>query len=694
VSRRAAGLVACLGVSLALASACPDKSGKGTKTAADVDPNPQFLLGDLRVCSVDRWCWENPMPQGNDLLAIWARSSKDARPQICAVGRDGTALHYSGHAWRREPTRVHRDLRAVWAPPMDAQRREEFIAVGAGGALLHFRDARWQWRDSGTRQDLHAIWGVGRTGFYIAGAGGAVLGCSSGGCTAIGTPTTVTLRALVVDAVGGLWAAGDGVVLHRKKGSAKQPMKVVSGAPKGVHRALYPRDGGGVYLASEGGDLALCQADRGCRALKVQGREAASDLLALAPAVKGKGALLALDVNAKRSRILRLVGQGASWRWELLQQLAPLRLAALASSGERLVAVGERAALVRFSAGIWQQEMPTGPIVQLSALWGRSANELWAVGDAGIVLHLDGRSWQRISSSTSLDLHAVAADSEGRALVVGAQGTLLSCGAKRCDQRRLPTRATLYGLASGPTQAIAVGAKGIVLRRRGRGWRRIASGGADLYAVTIAADGKVWVAGDGGRLAQLSGDTLRPAQSGTKRALFTLADDRRGALLVGGDGVLLRCTSVRCKDITPALPSGPARGAGAIAGQAPALRQRLQPASPPRAPAGADAKSSSSSARTSARAASSTGSARPRQVYGLWVDKRRRIVAVGPARRALVFDGKRWRREFTGFAGQLRTLWGSPEGHLFAAGEGGAILQHIPSSVKARSPGRPPPAKP
>jgi hypothetical protein len=42
-----------------------------------------------KICSIDCWCWENPLPQGNSLFGVWGSSASD----VFAVGRNGTILH-------------------------------------------------------------------------------------------------------------------------------------------------------------------------------------------------------------------------------------------------------------------------------------------------------------------------------------------------------------------------------------------------------------------------------------------------------------------------------------------------------------------------------------------------------------------------------------------------------------------------
>ena len=43
----------------------------------------------------------------------------------------------------------------------------------------------------------------------------------------------------------------------------------------------------------------------------------------------------------------------------------------------------------------------------LRDVWGSSANNVWAVGDSGVVLHYDGTSWSRVASGTMMVLTAV-----------------------------------------------------------------------------------------------------------------------------------------------------------------------------------------------------------------------------------------------------------------------------------------------
>jgi hypothetical protein len=66
-----------------------------------------------------------------------------------------------------------------------------------------------------------------------------------------------------------------------------------------------------------------------------------------------------------------------------------------------------------------------GHEVYIDRIHGVSANDLYAVGRRGLMLHWDGTEWRRIDVPTNMDLNAVYALSADRVCAVGAEGVLL-----------------------------------------------------------------------------------------------------------------------------------------------------------------------------------------------------------------------------------------------------------------------------
>ena len=57
-------------------------------------------------------------------------------------------------------------------------------------------------------------------------------------------------------------------------------------------------------------------------------------------------------------------------------------------------------------------------------MWGADARRVWAVGEAGRILHQDGTGWRVSPSPTSATLYAVWGASASERWAVGARGTL------------------------------------------------------------------------------------------------------------------------------------------------------------------------------------------------------------------------------------------------------------------------------
>src|SRR3569832_143919 len=63
---------------------------------SDLGASSDLAMPGGSSCSSGSVCWENPLPQGNDLLAAWASSDSDA----WAVGIAGVAVHWDGQMLR------------------------------------------------------------------------------------------------------------------------------------------------------------------------------------------------------------------------------------------------------------------------------------------------------------------------------------------------------------------------------------------------------------------------------------------------------------------------------------------------------------------------------------------------------------------------------------------------------------------
>jgi hypothetical protein len=180
-----ANLVANVGCRLILGIGDVEKIAPADGGGDQPDGNPANDAGNdgssipsSSTCVGGGWCWANPLPQGHDILSIWATSPND----IWAVTNQATALHYDGTSfsssvitnenlpWAGIGTRI-------WSPGPD----RAWVIGGNGGASGALVVWRWDapsksWKRTPTSITTGApaafwdIWGADANDFWIVGS--------------------------------------------------------------------------------------------------------------------------------------------------------------------------------------------------------------------------------------------------------------------------------------------------------------------------------------------------------------------------------------------------------------------------------------------------------------------------------------------------------------------------------------------
>jgi photosystem II stability/assembly factor-like uncharacterized protein len=110
--------------------------------------------------------------------------------------------------------------------------------------------------------------------------------------------------------------------------------------------------------------------------------------------------------------------------------------------------------------------MTTPTPENLSAVFGTSATDVWAVGDNGTILQLNGAAWQPSACGASANFADVWAV-PGEVWAVGSNGTILhqTYSPLSCAVVESGTEANLLGVwGRGKCEIYAVGAGGTILR--------------------------------------------------------------------------------------------------------------------------------------------------------------------------------------------------------------------------------------
>lgn len=190
-------------------------------------------------------------------------------------------------------------------------------------------------------------------------------------------------------------------------------------------------------------------------------------------------------------------------------------------------AVGDGGTLARRAAGelTWTLD-DAGVDVDLYAVYGRAADDVWAVGDETRVLHFDGTSWEQVHSGSNIHLRAVWVDAT----------------------------------TTGPDGVIAVGTAGRLVRHDGAAWtnQQIAAGTVTLHDV-LGLDGTLFAVGTGATI------TLKTPQAATwkgqasndskSRDLYALAGGSdHDVVAVGASGAVIHYDGAKWNVQVPVGP--------------------------------------------------------------------------------------------------------------------------------------------
>ncbi len=236
----------------------------------------------------------------------------------------------------------------------------------------------------------------------------------------------------------------------------------------------------------------------------------------------------------------------------------------------------------------WENPLPAGNA--LRAVSGSAANDVWAVGDNGLILHFDGTAWRAVPSGVNERLTGVWAASPTQAWVSGTNNALLrwdgdkwsSAGQPAAitwassvtgwvDKSASPAQTTVWFTdASTPIRVFdgewmreklpqesftftsawadstgllwAVGSDGAFARIAGLGWEVLGTGStARFVSVHGDADGNVWAVSEGADIVRVDarGVSSRFANDATQGLSGVHAFGPSNAWVVGAGGTLL-----------------------------------------------------------------------------------------------------------------------------------------------------------
>ena len=115
----------------------------------------------------------------------------------------------------------------------------------------------------------------------------------------------------------------------------------------------------------------------------------------------------------------------------------------------------------------------------INRMWGSSDKDVWGVGQGAIVVHWDGKAWQRIAVPTGNNLLAVWGSSDKDVWAVGEGGVVMHWTGSRWARvtTPVPDSAALNDVwGSASDDVWAVGENGTIVHWNSFGWSKFDSG--------------------------------------------------------------------------------------------------------------------------------------------------------------------------------------------------------------------------
>ncbi len=570
---------------------------------------------DTSVMGELAWTWVNPLPQGNPLYGVWSFGPND----VYAVGTRGTLMHYDGSTWSVVQTVTPNGLNDVWGSASN-----DVFAVGAAGTIVHYDGTSWSTMTSGTTETLYSVWGSGPTDVFAVGNAGKILHYNGSVWSTMTSGTTKNLCDVCGTGPADVWTVGyDGAVRHYNgsswssltTGIAYSTADFVDVWCVGTNNVYalandtFTWSGGTIfysYVYQYNGTTWSLVYNGYAEELILKGVWAgdADNVFVAATNVWGEGRLLRFD--------------GSTWS---LTDMPWMKFRAIhGSAADDVYIVGEAGLVLRFDGTNWssQASESAGGIYDA---WGSGPNDVFAVY-GNDVLHYDGSTWSTMITGAPTGLQGIWGTGPDDVFAVGLSGTIVHYDGSSWSSMSSGTTQLLNALCgSGPDNVFAVGASGTICRYDGSAWSIEASGTTkSLSGAWCSGPNDAFAVGDSGTILHFDGLTWSPMTSGTTYALYDVwGTGSANVFASGANGTILRYDGATWSPMTSGTTS---------------------------------------------------------QLRAIWGTTTNDVFAVGESGTIRHYDGSTWSWMWSPTAAWLRDVWGSGASDVYAVGENGTILHY------------------
>lgn len=397
-----------------------------------------FVVGEGGTILRDQGAGWTPPASGSGttevLTDVWGGSANN----VFALGDGGTILRFNGTSWSAMSSNTTTDIKALWGSSVN-----NIFAVGNGNTILRYTGS-WSIQSEGTTEGLNDVWGTSENNVFVVGSNGTIMRYTGSGWKKMVSGTTESLTAVWGSSVNNIYAVGRNGTILQYNGSG---WTTIHSDPQALFSDIWGSSGSDIYVVGRlntGGtppSKGLLLHYDGNNWTSYDFSEFSSFIAFHAVWGTGPDDIFVVgSVWGGGNYVYHFNGSG--WSLSLVNEgVDGSSNDVWGSSGSNVIAVGASCPegictfrIIEFDGNAWNRgswDMPFGTHGRLGAVWGRSANEVFAVGGIGvddgqIILRSGGGVWWH-DRYTALEpaLWGVWGSASGHVFAVGGGGTIL-----------------------------------------------------------------------------------------------------------------------------------------------------------------------------------------------------------------------------------------------------------------------------
>jgi hypothetical protein len=409
-----------------------------------------------------------------------------AANDVFAVGQEGLIFHYDGSQWREMDTGMTNSEVFYHLRGIWGTSSTDVFVVGSYGTILHYDGNQWTTMNSGISTiNLEGIWGTSSTDVFAVGRNGTILHYDGNQWTAMNSGISSPLLSVWGSSSNDVFAGGDGGILHYD----------------------------GQQWTSMAGVTSVV--------INIEGTSS-------------------MDVFAINNIDSILHYNGQQWIPIQLGGSMSAMTDLWVSSSTDVFVVGTKGKILHYDGSNWTT-MNSGTFVDLTSIWGTSSTNIFAVGWDGTILHYDGSQWSTLNTMPYSPFNRIWGTSSTDMFAVGENGKIVHSDGNQLTVMESGTSASLKDIWGSSNQDIfTVGAKGTILHYDGSNWVTMDSGSSvNLNGIWGSSATDIFVVGDTGTILHSDGDSWTTLDSGTPSNLNSIWGSSSTDVFIVGKALIL-----------------------------------------------------------------------------------------------------------------------------------------------------------